>query len=240
MSARSGVELRLTAMAAALAAAGAAWADERDDEIAKLTRPDSTVELGRGLRRRRQHALRPVQRHGQGPSLPAVRRDASQRRDDATGTWTNITGRNLGLESRELRFDQSRQGDWGYFIDFSQTPRYSPYTPITGLTGYDSTSQTVNGQGQNPLELKTERKALSGRRRQVGQFERGTCASPRSRRKRPAAACSAAAAAPTSSSTRSTIARSSTRRRSATPASRRSSPAATTAPTSSTTRTGST
>jgi hypothetical protein len=48
MSARSGVELRLTAIAAALVATGAAWADERDDEIAKLTRPDSTVELGVG------------------------------------------------------------------------------------------------------------------------------------------------------------------------------------------------
>ena len=48
MSARSGVELRLTAIAAALVASGTAWADERDDEIAKLTRPDSTVELGVG------------------------------------------------------------------------------------------------------------------------------------------------------------------------------------------------
>lgn len=160
MSARSGVELRLTAMAAALAAAGAVWADERDDEIAKLTRPESTVELGVG------YVDDANTRFGQYNGMVKDRLyllfDARfQRRDDATGTWTNITGRNLGLESRELRFDQSRQGDWGYFIDFSQTPRYSPYTPITGLTGYDSTSQTVNGQGPNPLELKTERKALA-------------------------------------------------------------------------------
>src|SRR6185436_14466179 len=71
-----------------------------------------------------------------------------------------IRGRNLGLENRELRIDASRQGDWGVFVDFSQTPRYSPYTPITGLTGFDGTSQRVNGQAQDPLELKTERKAL--------------------------------------------------------------------------------
>jgi MtrB/PioB family decaheme-associated outer membrane protein len=160
MSARSGVELRLTAMAAALVAAGAAWADERDDEIKKQTRPDSTVELGVG------YVDEANTRFGQYNGMVKDRLyllfDASvRRRDDATGTWTNITGRNLGLENRELRFDQSRQGDWGYFVDFSQTPRYSPYTPVTGLTGYDSTSQTVNGQAPNPLELSTERRALS-------------------------------------------------------------------------------
>lgn len=160
MSARSGVELRLTAMAAALVAAGGAWADDRDDEIAKLTRPDSTVELGVGF------ADSANTRFGQYNGMTKERLyllfDARfNRRDDATGTWTSITGRNLGLESRELRFDQSRQGDWGYFVDFNQTPRYSPYTPITGLTGYDSTTQTVNGQAPNPLELSTERRALS-------------------------------------------------------------------------------
>jgi MtrB/PioB family decaheme-associated outer membrane protein len=160
MSARSGVELRLTAIAAVLAVSGAVWADERDDEIAKLTRPESEVELGVG------YADDANTRFGQYNGMVKDRLyllfDARfQRRDDATGTWTNITGRNLGLESRELRFDQSRQGDWGYFVDFSQTPRYSPYTPVTGLTGYDSTSQTVNGQAPNPLELKTERRALA-------------------------------------------------------------------------------
>jgi len=160
MSARSGGRFRLTAIAAVLAASGAAWADERDDEIAKLARPDSTVELGVG------YVDDANTRFGQYNGMVKDRLyllfDARfQRRDDATGTWTNITGRNLGLESRELRFDQSRQGDWGYFVDFSQTPRYSPYTPVTGLTGYDGTSQTVNGQAPNPLELKTERRALA-------------------------------------------------------------------------------
>jgi len=155
-----GVSLRLSAMAAALVAAGPAWADERDDEIKKLTRPDSTVELGLGYVS--DANTRFGQYNGMVKDGLYLLFDARfQRRDDATGTWTSITGRNLGLESRELRFEQSRQGNWGYFFDFSQTPRYSPYTPITGLTGYDSTSQTVNGQAQAPLELKTERRALA-------------------------------------------------------------------------------
>src|SRR6185503_8398971 len=51
---------------------------------------------------------------------------------------------------------------WGYFIDFSQTPRYSPYTPLTRLTGYDSTAQTVNGAAAAaPLEMKTERQTVN-------------------------------------------------------------------------------
>ncbi|HKU45494.1 MAG TPA: MtrB/PioB family decaheme-associated outer membrane protein [Burkholderiales bacterium] len=146
-------------MAAALVAAGPAWADEADDEIKKLTRPESTVEAGLGF------VDSDNTRFGQynglvEDGLYLLFDLRYQRRDDPTGTWTTFSGRNLGLESRELRFEQSRQGNWGYFLDFSQTPRYSPYTPITGLTGEDSSSQTVNGTAQREIELKTERKAI--------------------------------------------------------------------------------
>ena len=48
MNARSGAKFRLTAMAAAMLAVGAAWADERDDEIARLKRPDREVSVGAG------------------------------------------------------------------------------------------------------------------------------------------------------------------------------------------------
>src|SRR3970040_850934 len=48
-------------------------------------------------------------------------------RDEATGTWFKLRGSNLGLESRELRLDYERQGQWGYSLEFSQTPRHIPY-----------------------------------------------------------------------------------------------------------------
>ena len=161
MSARSGGKFRLTAMAAAMLAVGAVWADERDDQIAALKRPDSEVSVGAGYVS--DDNTRFGQYNGMTKEGLYLLFDARIRqRDDATGTWTNITGRNLGLESRELRLDQSKQGDWGYFIDFSQTPRYSPYTALTRLTGYDSTTQTVNGAATaSQLELKTERKTLN-------------------------------------------------------------------------------
>ena len=159
MSALSAASFRLTAMAAAMLAAGTAWGDERDDDIKKLTRPDSTVEVGVGAVD--DANTRFGQYNGMVEDRFYLLLDGNYvRRDDATGTWLGITGRNLGLESRELRLDASRQGDWGVFIDYNQTPRYSPYTPITGLTGFDGTSQTVNGQDAQPLELKTERRAL--------------------------------------------------------------------------------
>jgi len=154
--------LRLAAVAAALAAAGASWADERDDEIAKLAKPSSEVSIGAGS------VSDDNTRFGQYSGMTKDRLymlfDINYRsRDDATGSWLNVTGRNLGLDSRELRLEQSRQGNWGYYVDFSQTPRYSPYTALTRLVGYDSSTQTVNGAPApgTPVELKTERKTLN-------------------------------------------------------------------------------
>src|SRR5260221_505123 len=113
MNARSGGEFRLTAVAAALLAAAPAWADERDDEIARLVKPDSQVSVGVGS------VSNDNTRFGQYNGLAKDRLyllfDVNvRRRDDATGTWLNITGRNLGLDSRELRLEGSKQGDWGY------------------------------------------------------------------------------------------------------------------------------
>ena len=147
-------------MAAALLVASAAWGDERDDEIKKQTRPDSTVDAGLGV------VTDDNTRFGQYNGLTRERfylllDGRYVHRDDATGTWFGVTGRNLGLENRELRLEHGKQGDWGYFIDFSQTPRYSPYTALTGLTGHDSTTQVINGQAPTTVELKTERKALA-------------------------------------------------------------------------------
>ena len=92
----------------------------------------------------------------------------------------------------------SRQGDWGYFLDYGQTPRYSPYTPITGLTGYDSTSQTVNGQrGARWRSRPSAKPSAAGVDKWVTQ-RWDVRLSARQEQKEPAAACSAAAAAPPS------------------------------------------
>jgi MtrB/PioB family decaheme-associated outer membrane protein len=84
------------------------------------------------------------------------------RRDDATGTWLHFFGRNIGLESRQLRFDHNRQGNWGYFIEFSQIPRYEPYTVTTGVGGIGSNNLIVPSTPTTgtSFDFKTRRDAL--------------------------------------------------------------------------------
>ncbi|APV50098.1 hypothetical protein BWI17_10630 [Betaproteobacteria bacterium GR16-43] len=84
------------------------------------------------------------------------------KRDDATGTWTRFTGRNLGLDSRELRAQWDRQGDWKVFGEYWSLTRAYPRTINTSLQNPGSTTPTVSllatrGTGTN-LDLQTERK----------------------------------------------------------------------------------
>ena len=133
------------AAAALLAAFGPALAEE-GDEVAQLTKPSSVVEVGIGA------VSKDNQRFGQ---YSGLNEDSAYglldlsvvRRDDATGTWMIFSGRNLGLDNRELRFENSRQGNWGYFIDYSETPRFDPYTVTTRLTGLGFDKEISRGLG---------------------------------------------------------------------------------------------
>ena len=166
---------RLTAMAAAVAAAlgtAPASAAEGDDEIRQLSKPESEVSAGVG------YVAKDNRRFGQYNGLNEkggyLLLDADVvRRDDATGTWLRFGARNLGLESRELRFEHNRQGDWGYFIDFSQTPRFNPFDVRTGLQGIGTNTQTRNvvAPGAGTLhDLKTRRDAFTlGLQKSVGR-----------------------------------------------------------------------
>jgi MtrB/PioB family decaheme-associated outer membrane protein len=161
MTIRTSDASRIAATAAAvLAALPAAYAAE-DEEIAALTRPESEVRLGAGV------VDRDNRRFGQYTGMTEKGAygllDANiVRRDDATGTWLRFQGRNLGLDHRDLRFEHERQGSWGYFIEFGQTPRFEPYVPQTavgGIGGNTLTVPTASTPGGSQ-ELKTERKTL--------------------------------------------------------------------------------
>ncbi len=151
---------RPTALAAALLAAfGPAVA--ADDEISALTKPDSSVSAGIGL------VTKENQRFGQYTGLVDNKTYGLlgidlNKRDDVTGTWIKLTGRNLGLDSRELRFEHQRQGDWGYFVDYNETPRYSPYIINTavGGTGTNSLTTGTTTSPKQDVELKTQRQAI--------------------------------------------------------------------------------
>lgn len=149
------------ALAAVLPTAAAA----ADDSVGRLVHPDSTVTLGVGS------VSADSQRFGtyNGLAKDGVHLigDASiVRRDDATATWFRLDARNLGLDTREVRVEHERQGDWAYYLDYSETPRFAPYDVHTSLAGIGTTSQArpANaGNTQQPAtsapetEIKTER-----------------------------------------------------------------------------------
>ena len=83
------------------------------------------------------------------------------KRDNETGTWYRFTTRNLGLEDRDIRWEQERQGDWGYSLEYSQIPRYNPFTVNTGLAGIGTPFQTINGTSMQNVQLETERKRFT-------------------------------------------------------------------------------
>jgi len=84
------------------------------------------------------------------------------KRNDETGTWTRIFGRDVGLEDRQLRFEQQRQGNWGYSIDYSRVPRFEPLIANTAVVGIGSNNLVIPTTltPGSPIELGTKRTIL--------------------------------------------------------------------------------
>ncbi len=164
MNAQARPEFRLTALAAALIAVfGApAFGAEDEQDLNELTKPQSEVRLGAG------YVDADNQKFGEFSGLrdegAYLLLDADvARRDDPSGTWLKLRGRNLGLESRSLRFEHERQGNWGYFLEYDAIPRFAPYRYNTGLAGIGTTSQIIGTTAtpRSDVELSTKRKNVS-------------------------------------------------------------------------------
>jgi len=148
-----------SAALAGMSAPGAVLAEE-DAEALDLARPKSSIEAGVG------QVAQSNQRFGQ---YTGMQRDGFyglldlylSSRDEATGRWLTVTGRNLGLSSKEFRLDHSRQGDWGYFLEYNEIPRYSPYVVNTGLRGIGTNTQTISPLNRVDYQLKTQRDAFT-------------------------------------------------------------------------------
>jgi len=84
------------------------------------------------------------------------------KRDDGTGTWTRAFGRDVGLQDRQLRFEQQRQGNWGYSIDYSRIPRFEPLIANTAVVGIGSNNLVIPATVTpgSPIELGTKRNIL--------------------------------------------------------------------------------
>jgi len=163
--------MRLTILAGAVGGAFVALppaAAQENEDVAALTKPESSVEVGIGVVSDDNRRFGRYSGMTDDGAYGLFGIDLS-RRDDATGTWFKLRGRNLGLDSRELRLDYERQGKWGYSLEFSQTPREIPYTFNTTLTGIDTGVQTEGGTAARDVHLGTRRDALGlGYKRSLG------------------------------------------------------------------------
>lgn len=152
---------KMAILPAALAAMfGSAMAE---DDVAELVKPDASISLGVGnwFGDRQQQGIYDGMREGGTKGVADI---DFTRRNDETGTWLKLNGSNLGLDTRELRFEVLRQGDIGGFAEYSKTPRDNPYTINTPLQGIGTTSLTVGTQvgsfAAQEVKLGTEREAL--------------------------------------------------------------------------------
>lgn len=130
---------KLTAIAAALLAVhGFAAADEAEDLVRQLTQPDSSLTLGVGHLDGARSQLGKYDGMNQTGIYGLFGADL-RRRDNASGTWSVFSARNLGLDNREFKGLYERQGDWGATLDYSETPARNPNAIVSGATGIGTT-----------------------------------------------------------------------------------------------------
>lgn len=144
MSKNTMKQFKLLPVAAAIVLAYSNAYAEDLTEVQALITPESSVSVGVGGVNNASDAKRFSQYTGLNKNASVLLDVEMNKRDDATGVWTILNGRNLGLDTRELNFSQSKQGDWRYKIDFNEIVRNDPYIINTGMTGVGTTTPTIN------------------------------------------------------------------------------------------------
>ncbi|MDO8466072.1 MAG: MtrB/PioB family decaheme-associated outer membrane protein [Gallionella sp.] len=137
-----------TVLAASIAAIGfsaplVAQADESDDDIRSLTRPGSQIEIGaghvsegsykfgdygRGMQRRGEHLIGNLNVSNRG---------------DNNASYLEIVGRNLGLDSRDIRIKAGEQGNYGLSFEYDELHKLHSDTYQTPYNGMGSAVLTA-------------------------------------------------------------------------------------------------
>ncbi|MGB4361676.1 MAG: MtrB/PioB family decaheme-associated outer membrane protein [Rhodoferax sp.] len=175
---KSTIEKRFarTVLAASMTAIGAAAvpALAADDDVAALIRPDNQIELGVG------YVSDPSFKFGKFTGLydngaHLIGNIDLNRRNEANTHSLSLTGRNLGLSSRNLTIEGGEQGNYGLRFEYDEIPNYlsdtfqTPYlgagtnrlTQPAGVTD-GATVGAIAGLVANmkPYDVKTQRKGL--------------------------------------------------------------------------------
>ena len=165
-----------TVLAASMAAIGAAAvpALAADDDVAALIRPDNQIELGVG------YVSDPSFKFGNFTGLHdngthLIGNIDLNRRNEANTHYFSLTGRNLGLSSRNLTIEGGEQGNYGLRFEYDEIPRYFSDTYQTPYLGA-GTNRLIQPAGvtdgatvpaivglaasMKPYNVKTQRKGL--------------------------------------------------------------------------------
>ena len=134
----------LLPIAAAMFAFGNARAQD-SAEIQALITPSSSVSAGVGFVNNSDDARRFGEYSGMSKDGAYGLFDLNLiKRDESTGTWLILQGRDLGLDTRELSFTHQKQGDWKYSLEYNEMVRRDPYTIHSGITGVGTENPTIN------------------------------------------------------------------------------------------------
>ena len=144
----------------------AAFGPARAQDIGELTAPGNSVSVGVGATsgddkdRARFGMFNGLRDHDTNGLLGF----SYLNRDNASGKWITIEGRNLGLDNRELSYSYRNLGDLKFTADYGELVRHDPRTINTSLVGAGTTTPTVSllatpGTGQE-LNLELKRKSL--------------------------------------------------------------------------------
>jgi MtrB/PioB family decaheme-associated outer membrane protein len=134
----------------------AAWqsplaAEGPSDEVKALSQPESVISVGVGNWSKDRYQFGKYDGMRDSKAYGFLDLDLVKR-DGATGTWMNLSGRNLGQDSRELSAEWLRQGDIGVSLGYSRLTRDDPMSFNTGLQGIGQVYQTISGAaGANAL-----------------------------------------------------------------------------------------
>lgn len=157
--------LRPTVLALALLAAFAPA--QADDEIASYITPSSWLSVGvTSIDGNRQNRALWGQYNGMRSGSAFANIDFEYlRREEQSGTWSILQGSDLGLDTRQLRLLQQKQGDWSIGAEYSELTRVYPRTINTGMAGAGSANPVVTrlaaqGKGSD-LDLETRRHSAS-------------------------------------------------------------------------------
>ncbi|MGE5616225.1 MAG: MtrB/PioB family outer membrane beta-barrel protein, partial [Bacillota bacterium] len=160
---RTLVESRVKKTAIAIALAAAFGTAYGDDDLAQLTQPSTVVSAGvAGVSGDKKDRSLFAQYNGLRKDDAYLLLDFLYNNRDANGLWTSVEGRNLGLDTREIRARIDQQGNWKIFGEYWQLTRYYPRTINTAEQGAGTATPVVSllpkpGTG-NDIDLKQERK----------------------------------------------------------------------------------